>query len=693
MDTPGQQDSALASVGTQSTSLTRGDDSGRAAKRNRNRYIAKACNECKRRKVKCNGQTPCQRCRKQSLGCIYFPERNSNEQSTHVQHLSLQITSLQQQISILSETLVALNAETLPSATHHPPGSPFPDRIWSPTSARRDSFRGPTTSNFSFDVAKSSLKQRGISEVDGVVNEPNVTQAPSPMPSPPSTCRGVETQQSRDPLRVIGKEEGLRLCHVYDEEMGMMYPVLEIEHMLNQVDILYASVRTAPLLRFSRESASGHAEGLDDNDVNILKMVFACALTAEAGGRSELAIRLFSSAKHAAEDHIWGPPGPKEMIFLMLVSILHFQMDEETLAWRLVGIIERMSLELGLHRHETLSKSWVTAVGPERAIKLFWSIYILDVRWSLGTGMPAALQDIDIDPLLPKPDESTPYLRVMAGYSQIAAKVWKFVAHFNNTNEIKKDEMAYLEWQLVQWVSSIPKLLKLDSENGIDAISPTRGIRRLQSLLYLRANQMRLLIYRPTLHTTWHINQYTVESDSAVEIAKDTIRFVTGLNKTSDIYRLQQVTFNWFLISALGVLFLAVAQAPSRFSSHCRNEFYMALELVKDFSTKSYISSRLWKSISSLKKLAPQVGLQKNRVLVTENDAPLTGSIAESLLTTNAPQNIQDWDVPEDFTPGGMQMSTELMNWFEAIGDFRNPIIPNNIPGMTTEAMGDLVTA
>jgi hypothetical protein len=277
----------------------------------------------------------------------------------------------------------------------------------------------------------------------------------------------------------------------------------------------------------------------------------------------------------------------------------------------------------------------------------------------------------------------------MAEYSQIAAKVWKFVGHFNNTDEIKNDEMAYLEWQVLQWSNSIPKLLKLDHENGIEAIPPTRGIRRLRSLLYLRTNQMRLLIYRPTLHTTGHINEYTMESDSAVELAKDTIRFVTSLNKTSDIYRLQQVTFNWFLISALGVLFLAVAQAPSRFSSHCRDEFYMALELVKHFSTKSYISRRLWKSISGLKKLAPKVGLQNNIVLVTENDASLMGSITGSSLTANEPLNMQDWDVPQDLPPCGMQMSTELMNWFEVIGDFRNSIVPSNIPGIANVTRGE----
>lgn len=78
-------------------------------------------------------------------------------------------------------------------------------------------------------------------------------------------------------------------------------------------------------------------------------------------------------------------------------------MDEEALAWRIMGIVARMCLELGLHRSETLCEPKIIAFGPERVIKIFWSVYVLDMRWSLGTGMRCALQDIDIDPQLPQP--------------------------------------------------------------------------------------------------------------------------------------------------------------------------------------------------------------------------------------------------------------------------------------------------
>ena len=66
-----------------------------------------------------------------------------------------------------------------------------------------------------------------------------------------------------------------------------------------------------------------------------------------------------------------------------------------------------MCIELGLHRRESLFK--VVSDPDERAnvIKLFWSIYVLDRRWSFGTGLPFALQDADIDPILPEPVSST----------------------------------------------------------------------------------------------------------------------------------------------------------------------------------------------------------------------------------------------------------------------------------------------
>lgn len=78
-------------------------------------------------------------------------------------------------------------------------------------------------------------------------------------------------------------------------------------------------------------------------------------------------------------------------------------MDDETQAYRLIGLAARFSLEMGLHRHEIITETYPDKEERRMALKVFWSIYVLDRRYSFGTGMPFAVQDADIDPSLPEP--------------------------------------------------------------------------------------------------------------------------------------------------------------------------------------------------------------------------------------------------------------------------------------------------
>lgn len=90
----------------------------------------------------------------------------------------------------------------------------------------------------------------------------------------------------------------------------------------------------------------------------------------------------------------------------------HFMCDDEHLAWRMTGLTARLCVELGLHRHETYETIFKTEEERTGAIKLFWSMYILDRRWSFGTGMPFAMHEADIDSSLPRPVRSLSVERV-----------------------------------------------------------------------------------------------------------------------------------------------------------------------------------------------------------------------------------------------------------------------------------------
>lgn len=99
------------------------------------------------------------------------------------------------------------------------------------------------------------------------------------------------------------------------------------------------------------------------------------------------------------------------------------------------------------------------------------------------------------------------------------------------------------------------------------------------------------------------------QAQRVIDLARDTIQYLHHLNSTTNLYRKIQVFYHQFLTSAISVVFLASVHAPVRFSAVCREEFYLALELVKDLSAKSWVSQRLWRTIRSLKDVAPRFGL------------------------------------------------------------------------------------
>lgn len=76
-----------------------------------------------------------------------------------------------------------------------------------------------------------------------------LTQDATPVASPPvyqmsqvSSTTGIK---SRDPIWKFGKDEIIRLCRVYEEEIGLMYPVVDIEQVIVHGKNLYEFIGSA----------------------------------------------------------------------------------------------------------------------------------------------------------------------------------------------------------------------------------------------------------------------------------------------------------------------------------------------------------------------------------------------------------------------------------------------------------------
>lgn len=169
-------------------------------------------------------------------------------------------------------------------------------------------------------------------------------------------------------------------------------------------------------------------------------------------------------------------------------------------------------------------------------------------------------------------------------------------------------------------------------------------------------------------------------AQQVVDVAKDTINTLNGVNQISDIYKTQQVLYNYFLVQALAVLFLSVAHAPAVFCNQTRQEFYTAIELVKGFSTRSHVSKRLWRTIRGLKEMGDKIGMLARGTGSDNNHETDAHSDAAAAMVGMAGHNVDYATAPKTngydelgVSPeNALQMTNELSHLFELAGNFGN---------------------
>ncbi|KAL4895299.1 hypothetical protein BDV59DRAFT_153123 [Aspergillus ambiguus] len=600
----------------------RGGDSPEPPRsKKRAKYTQVACNECKRRKLKCSGEPVCARCVRDNVRCVYTPgphvvsraasleqTREHDGVTTRFQTVDRQIETLQNEMRAMAARMrqlesvasspanttgtVQTTTSTVSSSSANTGHQRIMNRPMSPT------YVGPTSAEFGITARQKASDE---SDIDDLAS----TAAASPAaPSDTVTMTG-------DPLGCLDMEEALRLVTVYENTVGIMYPCVDLDSVRIYVKEYYRS---------GRQNGPASPAAIDQDwffarDVEVLKIILATALLAESHGRSERAALLADSVEDRFSERMKIPEvDMKELLILTLLSIFHSYRDDEVIAWRLIGLAVRGSMQLGLHCQETWLRTGGVFPGELQrtwATRLFWCIYVLDRKWSFGTGLPFAIQDSDMDTNLPEPGTSTPYLTCMITYARLSTKIWGLVVGWRNRpRAATSDYCSYLDFQVQQWIQSIPSELRFDpsQQSEIDSNPQAENMAMLQVLLALQANQLRILVYRQNLMTSESIESNITGASTAVETAKSTVHMLDFFSRISGIYFQRPEPFNYFLISALAALFLAVLHAPARFSQVCRPEFYAAVDMVRKSSTRARTSRRLQKIIRSLKLIRLNLG-------------------------------------------------------------------------------------
>ena len=255
----------------------------------------------------------------------------------------------------------------------------------------------------------------------------------------------------------------------------------------------------------------------------------------------------------------------------------------------------------------------------------------------------------------------------MIGFARLSGKVWRVANAFNTSNSsFATDDIEYLDYQVLQWQKRIPEALRYEPSNSDTFTTGEKEPLFARAVTYARTNQLRSLIYRRVLYSSSRIAQNMILAQTVVDIAKSTVSFVADLHHTTDLYRAQPVIFNHFLVSALGVLLLAIANAPDNFSRQCRNEYYTALRLLKQSAMTSQISMRLWKTIEGLEGLGPMLGLAPPPPDQSRVEAVSDASHLGELPSANAFMDLNQYDTAQLSTSG---LRDDLANLFGFTAD------------------------
>ena len=253
--------------------------------------------------------------------------REFRAMSASIQALHEQVDDLYAHLNALRHEQHSNNLGTQEHNTYPPPpqfgGSASQTYHHDSTSipqprAKHPPYQGPTSSAFNFEIANASLQSMGVTEPDLPEGNPVAFDESLSDPQLQAPVAPMAVHPDKDPLWRIGKDDAIRLCRLYNDEMGFMYPIVNIGEVIERAKFLFNFTEAATKSGLVRPDRSG-PDRLTRIDNNILKMILATALTVEANGHSELGQSLFESVKDASENRLWEPAELKGLTLLVII--------------------------------------------------------------------------------------------------------------------------------------------------------------------------------------------------------------------------------------------------------------------------------------------------------------------------------------------------------------------------------------
>lgn len=614
-------------------------------RRPRRKAIRNACNDCRRRKIKCDGRMPCNQCRwyKQIHLCAYTaPAQRKASPKKSLRELQSQLS---QYHAVFARLFPGRDVDELLSQPRrellHLISSPlaYADPPDGPPSAGAASHPGHELSSGDESDELKSLEEAPAHQLQTNEAQPHAhpvnlvsddVNSLSLRIDKPSSYVGVSsistafkvifriTPQVRDyilqsfvetapPTRANTPPPQVEDSDPYGVPPSGHAQSL-IESYFSRVHILMPMIDES---LFRNIFTGGHRQ--DPAWLALLNMVFALgSLAGSSCDNDEHYIYFQRAEMHMGLESF----GSGSLFMLQAMGLLsgyylHW-LNRPNEANSLLGATIRMATALGLHReyHKGRSKSTVedSEISADIRRRTWWSLFCLDVWASTSTGRPS------LGRTGPGVTVNSPRVSLLANGAEDKVPL-KLLPLIHNVEFCKLanrildtlasrllpryEEVFALDAQLIEWHDSLPSLLRIGASevrSGECEFSPRVGreqfatetevLRTPRAIMLWRYQNLRMLMYRPfLLSVTLQKTDYS-EMTKDEEIATDRCRLIAGetiafIDATCEHELIAGWNAVWMMYQAVMVPLLSLFSQASPARAHGNHSTTVSEDITK----------------------------------------------------------------------------------------------------------------
>ncbi|KAH8805094.1 hypothetical protein F5884DRAFT_798384 [Xylogone sp. PMI_703] len=537
----------------------------------RDRYVTRACLDCKRRKVKCSGEDTCVHCRARNATCVYIAKRSrpEKERKTNAKHRPPKLSSStlaqqsptiegifhnEERLSLLERVRVL--EEKVESLQQYGP------EMWNMHSGSQN-LNTPDSSDLSDGRPSSDQSSPETDTFDPNSSEPIGLSLSSQLRclrelwgshSRIATSHGA--LQSKSSLVKIDLPKPTQLHHLLDvcfRDYSCYFP--------------YMNEHTSRRNIFTSLEALGYGESrctLFVGDKHSSSLALLCTM---------LAIAEIFDPPRTSKQHF----RPGWWIYLQGIQIIHhfgathmsldlvlyhttaasYLILAEYLSGATQAITKAYQLASKLKLNE--QRTWISCSREEQLDRkrLWWIIYFIDRRISQKNGTAYIIRDNEmaVDDFVEKPlshiwseSGNTPrtddgnydlsvddaisykYLQVLVNLGRIWGQIWDTFFAVKTRNPGDPQEVEIMDTRIVFLQRKVPLELDWDSEtvlHNVEQGEPETQTRRRLGI-YVRINLLRMIIRQNPLHD-W-VNDSEAKKFCA-ELAMKTVEAISTFTK------------------------------------------------------------------------------------------------------------------------------------------------------------------